>query len=64
MGHTSQWLKSRLSLHRSYVRNKNHRCTLAAHALKSDHNIEYENVEILDKNKYQQKKNSRNDLYE
>lgn len=50
VGHTSQWLKSRLSLHRSDIRNENQRCALAAHALQSDHNIDYENVEILDKN--------------
>ncbi|XP_044751210.1 uncharacterized protein LOC123311367 [Coccinella septempunctata] len=47
IGHTSQWVKSRMALHKSDIRKYPERCALAAHAHSLDHHIDFENVEIL-----------------
>lgn len=57
VGQTSQWLKSRITLHRSDIKKNNTRCALASHAISKKHNIDYGNVEILDTaNKYNKRK--------
>ncbi|XP_044745168.1 uncharacterized protein LOC123307031 [Coccinella septempunctata] len=47
VGQTSQWVKSRISLHRSDIRRNKDRCALAIHANNLDHQIDLENVKIL-----------------
>lgn len=47
VGQTSQWLKSRLTLHKSDIRTMNPRCALAVHSMKKDHKIDFENTEVL-----------------
>lgn len=47
VGQTSQWVKNRINLHRSDIRSGKDRCALATHAHNLDHQIDFENVEIL-----------------
>lgn len=47
IGHTSQLLKNRMTLHKSDIRKYPERCALATHAHNFDHHINFENVEIL-----------------
>ncbi|XP_044766187.1 uncharacterized protein LOC123322309 [Coccinella septempunctata] len=49
IGQTSQWLKSRLSLHRSDIKKNNTRCALTKHAHEERHEIDLDNVRILEK---------------
>lgn len=47
VGQTSQWLKSRLSLHRSDIQTMNPRCALASHSIQKNHKIDFDSAEIL-----------------
>lgn len=48
IGQTSQWLKHRLSQHRSDCRLGKRSCALANHTAEKDHNFDFDNVKILD----------------
>lgn len=50
VGQTSQWLKNRIALHRSDIRLNNQRCALSIHANSRNHEVDLDNVEILDVN--------------
>ncbi|XP_044748774.1 uncharacterized protein LOC123309637 [Coccinella septempunctata] len=50
VGQTSQWLKNRITLHKSDIRTNNPRCALSTHANRLSHNIDFDNVKILDTN--------------
>ena len=52
MGVTKQWLKNRMSLHKSDCRTKKNRCALAAHCLSNDHTFDFDDVKILDHEKH------------
>lgn len=56
IGHTSQWLKSRVALHRSDIRKYPERCALAAHAHNLDHHVNFEGVEVLKTERNYQKR--------
>lgn len=47
IGQTSQWMKSRISLHKSDINRYKDRCALATHSHDLDHRIDFQNVEIL-----------------
>lgn len=49
VGQTSQWLSSRLALHKSDITKKRERCALAEHVLHNNHEIDWDNVKILEK---------------
>lgn len=48
IGHTSQLLKQRVSLHKSDSRLRPNRCTLANHVHGTDCEMDYENIKILE----------------
>lgn len=47
IGQTSQWLKSRITLHKSDTRKHHERCALSTHAFTLDHRVNYEDVNVL-----------------
>ncbi|XP_045463794.1 uncharacterized protein LOC123673353 [Harmonia axyridis] len=47
IGHTSQWLKSRLALHKSDITKNNQRCALTIHAVEKGHRIDFDSAEIV-----------------
>ncbi|XP_045463451.1 uncharacterized protein LOC123673068 [Harmonia axyridis] len=47
IGHTSQWLKSRLALHKSDIAKHPDRCALATHAFNLNHKINFEEAKVL-----------------
>lgn len=47
VGQTSQWLKSRLSLHNSDITKGLARCALSSHVKQSSHNIDFNNAKII-----------------
>lgn len=49
VGQTTQWLKNRISLHKSDIRKENQRCALAKHSIERKHEFDFDQVEILDK---------------
>ena len=49
VGSTSQWLKNRISLHKSDCNTNKLRCALAGHALGNGHTFDFENVRVLDR---------------
>lgn len=51
IGQISQWLSSRLTLHKSDTNTKCEGCALAEHLLRNKHRVDWENVKILEKNK-------------
>ncbi|KAK9876918.1 hypothetical protein WA026_015953 [Henosepilachna vigintioctopunctata] len=53
IGQTQQWLKSRVSQHRSDCNIGKNSCALVQHHKKTGHNFDFENVDILDhENRY------------
>lgn len=50
VGQTSQWLRSRINLHKSDIRTNNLRCALSVHANNLSHSVDFNNVKILDVN--------------
>ncbi|XP_044754436.1 uncharacterized protein LOC123313562 [Coccinella septempunctata] len=47
VGQTSQWVKSRMALHKSDIKKTRNRCALAMHAQNLDHRIDFEGVKVL-----------------
>lgn len=47
VGQTSQWLKSRISLHKSDITKGLTRCALANHANQNRHTVDFDNVQVL-----------------
>lgn len=56
IGQTSQWVKSRMALHKSDITKNHERCALATHAYNMDHRVDFENVKILKTEKNYQKR--------
>lgn len=48
VGQTSQWIKSRLALHKSDITKRRDRCALANHVFKNNHVIDWDGVKILE----------------
>lgn len=48
VGQTSQWLTNRVALHKSDITKKRDRCSLTEHALQNEHEINWENIKILE----------------
>lgn len=48
VGQTSQWLKSRISLHKSDITRKRDRCALASHVINNNHTIDWDGVQVLE----------------
>lgn len=58
VGQTSQWLKSRLALHKSDIRKGLDRCALAGHIKENpSHRISFDNAKILDEEKNYERRN-------
>lgn len=57
IGQTGRRLKDRITSHKSDIRNNKQSCTLAIHATGHNHNIAYENVRILDRERNTHKRN-------
>lgn len=52
-GQTSQWLKSRLAIHKSDVKYNRNRCAISQHANGSAHGMKWDDTEIIaEENKY------------
>ena len=49
VGVTSQWLKNRISLHRSDCKTGKTRCALSCHAMDNGHMFDFEHIKILDR---------------
>ena len=49
VGTTSQWLKKRVSLHKSDCHTRKMRCALSQHSLNLGHRFNFENVKVLDR---------------
>ncbi|XP_044755026.1 uncharacterized protein LOC123313980 [Coccinella septempunctata] len=49
VGQTSQWLKNRISIHKSDIKKQNVRCALTKHSVDLKHQIDLDSVEIIDK---------------
>lgn len=49
IGQTSQWLKTRITQHRSDCRINKYSCALAIHSINSNHIIDFHRVKILEK---------------
>ncbi|XP_071055083.1 uncharacterized protein [Onthophagus taurus] len=48
VGQTSQWLKKRISKHRSDIRCNKRSCALAQHSLDNGHIFDFDNTKVLD----------------
>lgn len=56
VGQTSQWLKARISLHKSDITKGYDRCALTGHVKQHSHDMDFENVKILAKEKLYKKR--------